>query len=122
MLHPIDRLVEVAAATAGIKTGDLIATGTCHEGLGPIEDGDEVTTEIEGIGTLTVTASDPPAPPLVGEGVGSAELSRPGTPRSPRMKTGSPTVLRRWPCAGRGQGRRGRRPRCVRARANRGAA
>jgi 2-keto-4-pentenoate hydratase/2-oxohepta-3-ene-1,7-dioic acid hydratase in catechol pathway len=59
MLHPIDRLVEVAAATAGIETGDLIATGTCHEGLGPIEDGDVVTTEIEGIGSLTVTASDP---------------------------------------------------------------
>jgi len=46
-------------ATAGIETGDLIATGTCHEGLGPIQDGDVVTTEIEGIGSLTVTASDP---------------------------------------------------------------
>jgi 2-keto-4-pentenoate hydratase/2-oxohepta-3-ene-1,7-dioic acid hydratase in catechol pathway len=34
-----------------LEPGDVIATGT-PEGVGPVEDGDRVEVEIEGVGTL----------------------------------------------------------------------
>ena len=36
---------------AGLEPGDVILTGT-PMGVGPLVDGDEVTVEIDGIGTL----------------------------------------------------------------------
>jgi 2-keto-4-pentenoate hydratase/2-oxohepta-3-ene-1,7-dioic acid hydratase in catechol pathway len=58
MLHPIDELIEVSSATSGLATGDLIATGTHHAGLGPLQDGDMVTVTIEGIGSLNFSVRD----------------------------------------------------------------
>jgi 2-keto-4-pentenoate hydratase/2-oxohepta-3-ene-1,7-dioic acid hydratase in catechol pathway len=59
MEHPVAALVEFASAVMTLDDGDLIACGTNHEGLGPIQDGDLVELEIERIGRMAVTVSDP---------------------------------------------------------------
>ena len=42
-----------------MKAGDVIATGTNHVGLGPIQHGDVITEEIGDFGLLTVNVTDP---------------------------------------------------------------
>ena len=59
MYNRIDALVAQSSAIAPIVRGDVIATGTHHLGLGPIQEGDEVTLEIERIGSFTVRVEDP---------------------------------------------------------------
>lgn len=59
MANRIDRLIEVASAFSGLVPGDVIATGTYHIGMGPIQNGDHVKLEIEGIGVLEVDVVDP---------------------------------------------------------------
>jgi len=44
---------------APTRTGDLIAGGTNHEGLGPIQDGETLEMEIHGIGRFAVKVRDP---------------------------------------------------------------
>ena len=41
-----------------MKPGDVISTGTNHVGLGPIQDGDVIEMEIEGLGRLSVNVRD----------------------------------------------------------------
>jgi 2-keto-4-pentenoate hydratase/2-oxohepta-3-ene-1,7-dioic acid hydratase in catechol pathway len=42
-----------------VKPGDVISTGTNHVGLGPIQDGDSIVMEIEGLGPkLNLTVKD----------------------------------------------------------------
>ncbi len=53
---------EVLAYASGFMTllpGDVIACGTNHQGLGPLQDGDTATMEIEQIGRFSVRVSDP---------------------------------------------------------------
>jgi 2-keto-4-pentenoate hydratase/2-oxohepta-3-ene-1,7-dioic acid hydratase in catechol pathway len=52
-------LIEVASSVSGLVPGDVIATGTYHIGMGPIQDGDHVSMTIQGIGELTVDVVDP---------------------------------------------------------------
>ncbi|HBY44771.1 MAG TPA: fumarylacetoacetate hydrolase, partial [Chloroflexi bacterium] len=55
-------VVEILAYISGYMTlvpGDVILCGTNHQGIGPLQDGDQVRMEIEGIGTLEVGVSDP---------------------------------------------------------------
>ncbi|BBB00327.1 putative isomerase [Actinacidiphila reveromycinica] len=59
MANRIDRLIEVASSVSGVAPGDVIATGTHHIGMGPVQDGDSVTLGIERIGDLTVEIADP---------------------------------------------------------------
>lgn len=59
MANRIDRLIEVASSVAGVAPGDVIATGTYHIGMGPVQDGDRVTLGVERIGELTVDIADP---------------------------------------------------------------
>jgi 2-keto-4-pentenoate hydratase/2-oxohepta-3-ene-1,7-dioic acid hydratase in catechol pathway len=59
MANRIDRLIEVASSVAGVAPGDVIATGTYHIGMGPVQDGDHVTLTVERIGELTVDIADP---------------------------------------------------------------
>jgi 2-keto-4-pentenoate hydratase/2-oxohepta-3-ene-1,7-dioic acid hydratase in catechol pathway len=59
MANRIDRLIEVASSFSGLAAGDVIATGTHHIGMGPVQDGDQVTMSIEGIGELSVAIADP---------------------------------------------------------------
>jgi 2-keto-4-pentenoate hydratase/2-oxohepta-3-ene-1,7-dioic acid hydratase in catechol pathway len=59
MEHPVAELVAWASEVAALEPGDIIACGTNHQGLGPIQDGETVTMEIEHVGRLTVRVSDP---------------------------------------------------------------
>lgn len=51
MLYPVAKLVSFISQVMTLHPGDLILTGT-PEGIGPMEQGDEVVVEIEGIGQL----------------------------------------------------------------------
>ena len=59
MEHGIAELVSWASEVSTLETGDIISCGTNHQGLGPVQDGETVTMEIESIGRLTVSVSDP---------------------------------------------------------------
>ena len=55
-------IVEVLAFISSYMTlmpGDVIMCGTNHQGLGAMQDGDQVEMMIEGIGTLAVSVRDP---------------------------------------------------------------
>jgi len=51
MIFSIPELIAEITAYMTLEPGDVIVTGT-PEGVGPLEDGDEVEIEIEGVGTL----------------------------------------------------------------------
>lgn len=55
----IPQLIEEASTVCTLMPGDVISTGTHHRGLGPIQDGDSITLEIEKIGKMTLTVKDP---------------------------------------------------------------
>ncbi|MDQ7904624.1 fumarylacetoacetate hydrolase family protein [Phytohabitans sp. ZYX-F-186] len=59
MANRIDRLIEVASSVSGIAPGDVIATGTYHIGMGPVQGGDHVRMSVERIGELSVDIVDP---------------------------------------------------------------
>jgi 2-keto-4-pentenoate hydratase/2-oxohepta-3-ene-1,7-dioic acid hydratase in catechol pathway len=59
MANRIPQLIEFASRVTTLEPGDVIATGTNHQGLGPLQDGDEVALTIERLGTLTVRVRDP---------------------------------------------------------------
>ena len=55
-------VVEVLAFISSYMTlvpGDVIMCGTNHQGLGALQDGDQVEMTIDGIGTLAVSVRDP---------------------------------------------------------------
>lgn len=52
MTHDIDKLICYMTACMTLLPGDVVATGT-PEGIGPMQCGDTVEVEIEGIGVLT---------------------------------------------------------------------
>ena len=56
------RLPEVVAFAASYSTllpGDVILCGTNHQGLGPLQDGDDVVMEIDQVGQLRFSVRDP---------------------------------------------------------------
>ena len=59
MEHLVPELVEFATGIMTMNSGDLIACGTNHEGLGPLQDGEVVDFEIHGIGRMRLTVRDP---------------------------------------------------------------
>jgi 2-keto-4-pentenoate hydratase/2-oxohepta-3-ene-1,7-dioic acid hydratase in catechol pathway len=59
MEHWVPELVEFATTVMTMNSGDLIACGTNHEGLGALQDGETVEIEIQAIGRMTLTVSDP---------------------------------------------------------------
>ncbi|WP_214409586.1 fumarylacetoacetate hydrolase family protein [Sphaerisporangium fuscum] len=52
LIHDIPKLISYITDVMTLIPGDVILTGT-PEGVGPLNDGDEVSVGIEGIGTLT---------------------------------------------------------------------
>ena len=48
MEHLVPELVEFATTIMTLNSGDVIACGTNHEGLGPLQDGEVVDFEIHG--------------------------------------------------------------------------
>jgi 2-keto-4-pentenoate hydratase/2-oxohepta-3-ene-1,7-dioic acid hydratase in catechol pathway len=59
MEHRVPELVEFASTIMTLNTGDLIACGTNHEGLGALQDGETVEIEIQRIGRMSLTVADP---------------------------------------------------------------
>ena len=59
MEHLVPELIEFATSIMTLNTGDVLSCGTNHEGLGPLQDGETGTIEIEGVGSMTVNVSDP---------------------------------------------------------------
>ena len=59
MEHRVPELVAFATGVVTLESGDVIACGTNHEGLGTIQDGDRLELDIEGVGRMEVSVSDP---------------------------------------------------------------
>ena len=59
MEHHVPELVAFATAIMTLNSGDVIACGTNHEGLGALQDGETVEMEIEGIGRMSLDVVDP---------------------------------------------------------------
>lgn len=59
MEHRVPALVEFASTVMTLNTGDIIACGTNHEGLGALQDGETVEIEIERIGRMRLDVVDP---------------------------------------------------------------
>lgn len=58
MGHRIPRCIEWVSSVHALEPGDIIATGTSHDGLSSFQDGDEVELETEGLGRLRITVRD----------------------------------------------------------------
>jgi 2-keto-4-pentenoate hydratase/2-oxohepta-3-ene-1,7-dioic acid hydratase in catechol pathway len=59
MEHRVPELVEFATMITTMRSGDFVACGTNHEGLGAVQDGERVEIEIERIGRMALTVTDP---------------------------------------------------------------
>jgi 2-keto-4-pentenoate hydratase/2-oxohepta-3-ene-1,7-dioic acid hydratase in catechol pathway len=59
MEHLVPELVELASRSMTLNSGDVIACGTNHEGLGPFHDGEVVDFEIDGIERVRLDVRDP---------------------------------------------------------------
>jgi 2-keto-4-pentenoate hydratase/2-oxohepta-3-ene-1,7-dioic acid hydratase in catechol pathway len=59
MEHFVPALVEFATRIMTLNSGDIIACGTNHEGLGPLQDGETVDFEIHGVGRMRLHVRDP---------------------------------------------------------------
>lgn len=62
MVFPTNQLIAFVSSVMTLEPGDIILTGT-PSGVGPLQDGDEVTVEIEGIGALTNPVKQDPTNP-----------------------------------------------------------
>jgi 2-keto-4-pentenoate hydratase/2-oxohepta-3-ene-1,7-dioic acid hydratase in catechol pathway len=59
MEHRVPELVEWATTVMTMNSGDLIACGTNHEGLGFLQDGETVDIEVQNVGKMTLKVRDP---------------------------------------------------------------
>lgn len=59
MEHRVPEIVEFATTIMTMHTGDLISCGTNHEGLGFVQDGEQVEVAIAGIGRMKLNVRDP---------------------------------------------------------------
>ncbi len=59
MEHPVPELVEFATTVMTMLSGDVIACGTNHEGLGALQDGETIEIEIQRIGRMSLRVADP---------------------------------------------------------------
>jgi 2-keto-4-pentenoate hydratase/2-oxohepta-3-ene-1,7-dioic acid hydratase in catechol pathway len=59
MEHRVPELIEFATTVMTMNSGDVIACGTNHEGLGALQDGETVEIEIERIGRMRLSVHDP---------------------------------------------------------------
>jgi 2-keto-4-pentenoate hydratase/2-oxohepta-3-ene-1,7-dioic acid hydratase in catechol pathway len=58
MERPVRDLLTYISAVTTLHPGDVICTGTNHQGLGSMQDGDAVVTTVSGIGSFTVHVRD----------------------------------------------------------------
>jgi hypothetical protein len=53
------QIIHFASAIMTLYSGDVIAGGTNHEGLGPLQDGEVVEMEVEKVGRMRLHVKDP---------------------------------------------------------------
>lgn len=58
MERPIHELMTYISSVTTLRPGDVICCGTNHQGLGAVQDGDEMVTSVSGIGSFTVRIQD----------------------------------------------------------------
>ena len=59
MEHRVPELIRFATTIMTLNSGDIIACGTNHEGLGAVQDGETLEVEIQGIGRMSLKVRDP---------------------------------------------------------------
>ena len=59
MEHRVPELIEFATTIMTLNSGDVIACGTNHEGLGPLQYGDVAEIEVREVGPMSVNVTDP---------------------------------------------------------------
>ena len=59
MEYTVPEIIAFATQVMTLHTGNVIACGTNHEGLGFLQDGERVRIEIQGIGAMELTVRDP---------------------------------------------------------------
>lgn len=59
MAHLIPECIEFFSSFMTIVPGDLLFTGTNHQGLGAMQDGDRIEVEIEKVGKFSFNVTDP---------------------------------------------------------------
>jgi 2-keto-4-pentenoate hydratase/2-oxohepta-3-ene-1,7-dioic acid hydratase in catechol pathway len=59
MEHRVPELIEFASTIMTLNSGDLIACGTNHEGLGALQDGETVEIEVQYVGKMRLNVVDP---------------------------------------------------------------
>lgn len=59
MSHTLDEKISMLSEVCTLNPGDIMACGTNHHGLGPMQDGETVTINIEKIGEMKVKVKDP---------------------------------------------------------------
>ena len=58
MERPVSELLTYISSVTTLNPGDVICCGTNHQGLGSVQDGDEVVTSVSGIGSFSVYVQD----------------------------------------------------------------
>ncbi len=58
MAYKIARCIEWASGITTLEPGDILATGTNHQGLGAMQDGDVIEIHIDGLDKLTINVQD----------------------------------------------------------------
>jgi len=59
MSHTLGEKISMLSEVCTLNPGDIMACGTNHHGLGPMQDGETVTIEIDQIGRMSVNVKDP---------------------------------------------------------------
>ena len=59
MEHKVPHLIHFASTIMTLNSGDIIACGTNHEGLGPLQDSEVVELEVEKVGRMRLCVRDP---------------------------------------------------------------
>ena len=80
MANTTAALIEHASSITTLRPGDVLATGTNHQGLGALQDGDRVSLRIDGWPALEFSVSDPEKRSWP-RGVDEATAERARTPR-----------------------------------------
>jgi 2-keto-4-pentenoate hydratase/2-oxohepta-3-ene-1,7-dioic acid hydratase in catechol pathway len=94
MEHPVAKLVSWASQVLTLEPGDVFGCGTNHQGLGPLQDGETATIEIEKIGPMSVRIEDPLKrrwPVGVDRGIGRAVIKMRTTGELPNPAEAFPT-------------------------------
>ena len=59
MGHSIEESIEYVSSIESVSPGDVLYLGTNHQGLGAMQDGDNIEIKIEQVGSFSLNVSDP---------------------------------------------------------------